>query len=282
MVAPRRARHGNAGVIDLGWLRDLAHQAAWWQVLGAAFGAFAALYFSLAGLTLLLTHRVLPALGIGRIIDPRPLRRGQIRAEIGASALSIAIFALYGLLTLVAERHGWVRLRWTDTLGAFALDMVVLTLWNEVHFYLCHRLLHRPWWYRHVHLHHHRSVVPTPFSTYSFHWVEAAFLSSVMILLLLVRELGALTVLAFPVLSLAINNLGHMNYAVFPGKPVTALLAACRRHTLHHGRVTGNFAFFLPWPDAWLGTRVRGVDAGAALPALPPAPSAPSAPEGAT
>jgi sterol desaturase/sphingolipid hydroxylase (fatty acid hydroxylase superfamily) len=111
---------------------------------------------------------------------------------------------------------------------------------------------------RHVHYVHHRSSVPTPFSTYAFHWVEAAMLSSVMILLLMVWDLGIGTVLLFPVVSLLLNNIGHMNYAVFPKATSDQLPSACLRHTLHHTRVRGNYGFYLPWLDQVLRTRIAG------------------------
>jgi len=258
-------------MIDLTWLRDLVH-GQHLSVIGAAiFLGFLALYLGSAAVTWWLTRRVLPARGIGRIIDRRPLRPQQVHGEIARSLVSVAIFAGYGMLTVAADRAGWIAIRWIETPWRFAGDLLLLTLWNEIHFYICHRLLHTPWLYRHVHLAHHRSVVPTPFSTYSFHWVEATMLSSVMILLLLVYNLGIGTALLFPAVSLMLNSIGHMNYALWPKRPVTTLFAGCRRHTLHHGRFHGNYGFYLPWLDGVLGTRVPGVDPKAPLPEDDPA-----------
>lgn len=253
-------------MIDLGWLRDLVHAQPGWVVFLAVSLAFAAIYFGSAGLTWWLTRSVLPARGIGRIIDRRPLREGQIADEVRRSLVSILVFAGYGVLTVAADRAGVVAIRWQESLGAFTLDLLLLTVWNEVHFYACHRLLHTRWLYRHVHVAHHRSVVATPFSTYSFHWFEATLLSSVMILLLLVYPLGIGTVVLFPLISLALNSIGHMNYAILPERSVNMLLAGCRRHALHHARNVGNFGFYLPWLDRVLGTRVPGVDPNAPLP----------------
>jgi len=243
-------------MISFAWLRDFAHQAAVWQLALAIIVAFGGLYVSMAGIALWLTRRLLPQAGIGAIIDRRPLRPAQVKGEIGRSLISIAIFAAYGVLTIAADRAGWISIRWWESAGRFMVDLTIMTLWNEIHFYACHRFLHLPWWYRRVHIVHHQSVVPTPFSTYSFHWCEAALLSSVMILLLLVMPLGIGTVLLFPAISLALNSIGHMNYAIFPHKLSSAIPAACRRHTMHHGRVHGNFGFYLPWLDALLHTRI--------------------------
>ena len=77
-----------------------------------------------------------------------------------------------------------------------------------------------------------------------------------MILLLLVWPLDIVSIIVFPGISLFANSIGHMNYAVFPDKAHGDLFAACQRHTDHHTRWSGNFGFYLPWLDRWLGTRV--------------------------
>ena len=228
-------------------------------LIGVFIGvAFAAIYLAYAWISLLVTRRVLPGLGIGALIEKRPLGAGQVRAEIVGSLVSIAIFAVYGVITALAERRGVIAINWDPTLLTICLNLVLLTLWNEVHFYACHRVLHTRWLYRKVHAVHHRSMVPTPFSTFSFHWFEATLLSSVMILALLVWPLDIVTIVIFPGISLIGNSIGHMNYAVFPDKNEAELLAACQRHTAHHTRWSGNYGFYLPWLDRWLGTRVPG------------------------
>jgi sterol desaturase/sphingolipid hydroxylase (fatty acid hydroxylase superfamily) len=237
-------------------LHALVDRSPLWAI-GAVIGiGFTAIYLGYAGLSLVVTRRLLPHLGIGALIESRALNDGQIRSEILNSLVSIAIFAGYGMLTVLAERRGVVDINWDPGGLTVLFNLALLTLWNEVHFYACHRTLHTRWLYRKVHAVHHRSVVPTPFTTFSFHWVEATMLSSVMILLLLVWPLDIYTVMLFPGVSLFINSIGHMNYAVFPDKDHGELLAACQLHTAHHTRWSGNYAFYLPWLDRWLGTRL--------------------------
>ncbi len=217
---------------------------------------FTAIYLGYAALSLFATRRLLPRLGIGALIESRPLAHNQVRTEILNSLVSIAIFAGYGVLTVHAERVGVIDIDWSPGMATVLINLALLTVWNEVHFYACHRLLHTRWLYRKVHAVHHRSVVPTPFTTYSFHWVEAAMLSSVMILMALVWTLDIVTMIVFPGISLIANSIGHMNYAVFPNKDHGELLAACQRHTAHHTRWNGNYGFYWPLLDRWLGTRL--------------------------
>ena len=75
---------------------------------------------------------------------------------------------------------------------------VVLAVWNDVHFWLNHRLLHLPW-LRRFHGAHHRSMVTTPFATYSFHPVEALLLGNVILPPMLVHDFSFWSLASLPV-----------------------------------------------------------------------------------
>jgi lathosterol oxidase len=224
-------------------------------VFAGALSGFFLLYFGSAITTRFLTRTFFPRMNIGAIVDPRPLRDGQIRFEIRRSLLSILIFGGYGLVTFLAWRSGVVsvafRPAWYKVIG----DVVLLVAWNEVHFYCMHRMLHMRWLYRHVHRIHHESVVPTPFSTYSFHWLEAVLLGSVMILPMLFLSISWQALLALPVISIIFNSIGHCNYNIFAKHP--SIHSASQEHTMHHLRVGGNYGFYLPFLDVWAKTTLR-------------------------
>jgi sterol desaturase/sphingolipid hydroxylase (fatty acid hydroxylase superfamily) len=252
-------------VAQLTALQGMIRDFMLWQAFILVAIGFNAIYFGLAGFTLLMTRRILPRFGIGRVIDGRRIPPLQIRREVRLSLVSIAVFGAYGSLTLWLDRRGVIEILWTYPPWRFLLDMVLLTLWNEVHFYFSHALLHKPWFYRKVHRLHHLSVVPTPFSTYSFHWFEAVLLSSVMVLYMAAVPLSMGAIILFPVLSLFMNNIGHMNYAVFPRLALNHLFSSCRRHTLHHTHIKGNYGFAFPWFDEGLKTRAARFDYEAPL-----------------
>ncbi len=236
-------------------------------VLGALTAVgFALIYFGLGGLGTLLARRVFPRLGLGRVIDEHPLRPGQVREEVGWSLVSIAIFGGYGALTLWLNARGLTHIRWELTATGLLRDLVVLALWNEVHFYACHRLLHTRWLFRHVHFVHHRSRVPTPFSTYSFHPVEATLLGSVMVTCQLFYDVSIWGALTYPLLSLSMNCLGHLNYSLLPGRWWSAPLRASEHHGLHHRKLTGNFGFQAPFLDQVLGTELSAAPPPATVP----------------
>lgn len=236
-----------------------ALQVMFW---GVAF--FASIYLVLGSLTWLLTRRLLPALGVGRVLDPRPLQPGQLSRELRQSAVSVLIFGLgmifpWGLLQL-----GWARLEPAGGGWRIAGEMLALALWNDVHFWLNHRLLHTRR-LRRFHGAHHRSVVTTPFATYSFHPLEALLLGNVILPPMLVHDFSFWALASLPVFSLVFNNTGHANYDFFPGASYGHWFAASRRHHLHHACHTGNYGFQFTFMDRLFGTRLA---ADAAQPQL--------------
>ncbi|MFE8597715.1 sterol desaturase family protein [Archangium violaceum] len=231
-----------------------AREAPLWAIYVFTVVGFATIYFGLGALTAWLTGHVFPALGVGRKLELRPVRPGQIGEEMRGSLRSIAIFGGYGVAAVGMDRVGWTHIVWNLDLVRLPAELLLLTLWNEVHFYGCHRLLHLPWLYRKVHHDHHRSVAPTPWSTFSFHWGEAVLLGSVMLPVLPLFDFSAPALVLFPVVSLTLNNLGHMNYDLVPDQGTWHPLAASRRHALHHAKVAWNLGFLLPFMDRALGT----------------------------
>ena len=235
-----------------------------WQVMlwGVAF--FGGIYLVFGGVTWVVTRHVLPVWGIGRSLDPRPLQAGQVQREWRQSAVSVLIFGLgmifpWGLLQL-----GWARLDPDAGAWQIACEMAALAVWNDVHFWVNHRLLHTRW-LRRFHGAHHRSVVTTPFATYSFHPVEALLLGNVILAPMLVHDFSFWSLASLPVLSLVFNNIGHANYDFFPGVAYSHWFAASRRHHLHHACHAGNYGFQFTFMDRLFGTRL---EAEAARPQL--------------
>ncbi|MBI4902327.1 MAG: sterol desaturase family protein [Acidobacteria bacterium] len=223
-----------------------------WAMFFASLIYFGLMYASFAGLGWLLFRRLLPALRIGRPIDGRPLKDGQIENEIRRSLGSIFVFSCYAPLTEYAYRHGYIHVSWDYQWPLAIFQLILLFAWNEVHFYVCHRLLHTRWLYRHVHRIHHESVVATPLAIYSFHWFEALLLGSVIFLPLFAWPFEFPALVLLPVMSLIFNTIGHSNYDVFAGTRYSASV----EHSAHHHRVAGNYGFYLPFLDDWFGTRL--------------------------
>ena len=226
-----------------------------WQVMAWGLVFFGGIYLLFGTTTFVLTRYALPVLGIGRPLDTRAVSAAQWRAEFTQSAVSVLIFGLgmifpWGLLQL-----GWAHLAVDPSATRIALEILALVIWNDVHFWINHRLLHTKW-LRGFHLPHHRSVTTTPFSTYSFHPVEALMLGNVILLPMLVHDFSFWALLSVPLFSLFFNCVGHANYDFFPQVSGAHWFAASRRHHLHHARYSGNYGFQFTFMDRLFATRL--------------------------
>ncbi|MGB7244711.1 MAG: sterol desaturase family protein [Sulfitobacter sp.] len=141
----------------------------------------------------------------------------------------------------------------------FVLGIVMLPIWSAFHFYWAHRLLHIPFFYKHVHSLHHRNVNIGPWSGLSMHPVEhLIYLSSICIHWVVASH----TVhLIFHVLyqgpGAAMTHTGYEDLLV---KDKRKLALGTFYHTLHHRYYECNYGNQeMPW-DRWFGTFHNGSD----------------------
>lgn len=148
----------------------------------------------------------------------------------------------------------------------FALDYL-----HDSWFYWTHRLLHWAPIYRHVHYIHHRSSVPTAFTGYSFHILEAilVFANEVFICFLFPIHMGLHRV--YHMFTTIIHNGGHAGYEIAPFVPSlesalyfllgqirlghqTEALNTVMHHDMHHRFPKYHFSLYMTHWDRWMGT----------------------------
>jgi lathosterol oxidase len=237
------------------WIATQALHGPYWLIFTATLLWFVFIYSVVAGGAYWLAIRGIPdtiATQTGRL---QRLRPGQLREELGLSALSILIFAIQTAGVAWMLRQGWLVIDWQRSAWHLLWELPVLYLWNELHFFVIHRALHWKPLYRSVHVWHHRSVVTTPFSAYSFHPVESFLLGSVMPLALLLHAFSPWALLGLTVMSLVLNVSGHLPYEqIREGSQLfRRLLPHSRYHNRHHREFHTHYAFSLVWLDRWLG-----------------------------
>ncbi|MEX0337733.1 MAG: sterol desaturase family protein [Arenibacterium sp.] len=186
---------------------------------------------------------------------------GQVRREILASLRTVVIFALTGTVIAHGAHAGWMRVYPDlDTFGvAYVwLSVAALILLHDTWFYWTHRALHLPRLFRRMHRLHHRSVQPTPFTSYSFDWGEALVNAAFLPLILLVLPAHPLALFIFVTHMMLRNALGHCGYEVFPAgannRPLFDWLTTVTHHDQHHACFGVNFGLYFTWWDRWMGT----------------------------
>ena len=223
-------------------------------LMTAAYFAF--LYFGLGWLYWKMC-RLLLSRGWMEKINERPYTKEQLRLELRQSIISIVVFGFSAPPIAFLIRHGFIHPA-ENTAFNILTGLILLTLWNEIHFYIIHRIMHLPWMMRHVHQIHHRSVVPSVFSVYSFHPLEAALLSSVLVTIAPFYPLPTAALMLFPTVSIIINFMGHSNYRLVLKTQKKWLLFATK-HNDHHGKAGKEYGFMTNFMDS-LFTRKKPSD----------------------
>lgn len=201
---------------------------------------FSFMYFGLAPVFLSLCRtlerkKILTRIAAGEVSEE------QTRFEMKHSILSIIIFGFSSLPLIYFIRTGAITML-PDTALNIIAGTVLLNIWNEVHFFIVHRIMHLPFFMKNVHLIHHRSAVPTVWSVYSFHWFEALLLSTVPLTIAPFVPLSPMAIALYPLSSIVLNYSGHCNYRFGSGDgPSWKLLGT--RHAEHHYKRRQNYGF---------------------------------------
>ncbi|WKK59888.1 sterol desaturase family protein [Sphingobacterium sp. BN32] len=223
----------------------------WYWTSFFFFVFFSLLYFLGAAITDYLVKRKEPDLK--KIVNAS--KKGQRAKEIRNSLISILVFSIQAILFQQLFAMGIFQVGFDQPWNCL-WEIPVLFLWNEVHFYCMHWLLHRKWMIRNVHRVHHWSVEPTAYSIYSFHWVEAFMLGTVIFFPLFVHNFQIYSLLSLPLMSLLVNLLGHCNHELSDESDPSSFSKYTFRHSMHHKYGKGNFGFMLPWIDQLFGTQL--------------------------
>lgn len=186
-------------------------------------------------------------LGVAERVSQDQSTSGQRNKETINSLLSIAVFGFSSLPIVYLYRIEYFPMK-EDSLSNVLLDLLYLNVWNEVHFFLVHKLMHVPFFMKYVHRVHHESRVPSVWSVYSFHWVESLLLSTVPLSLCIVYPLAPFAIAVYPLISIIFNFSGHCNYRIIALKNTWLVMAS--RHIQHHKKVNVSFGFVSGLLDA--------------------------------
>ncbi|MCJ2183642.1 sterol desaturase family protein [Novosphingobium sp. 1949] len=217
-------------------------------------------YLITSGLFALVTHRVRPGLYAGM--------NRQIRAEIGWSLLSAAIYGLpSGIVAWGWQAHGWTRIYTQASahpLWWMPLSVILFLFAHDTWFYWTHRWMHRPRVFRIAHAVHHASRPPTAWAAMSFHPLEALTGAVVVpALVFLIPIHAAMLGLVLTIMTvMGITN--HMGWEIFPRALVHSRLGhwliTASHHHRHHEQYRCNYGLYFRFWDHLCGTD-RGVSA---------------------
>ena len=229
------------------WLRELQFTLSRYVIF--ATGVWIALWILLA-----------PVLRRRKIREASPAAP-QLLTEFLISLRSMAIFATAAVGIALLERVGAYRLeKMAESWGAvwFWASLAVTIVVHDAYFYWTHRLMHDPRLFRHVHLRHHRSNNPSPFTAYSFDLAEAGLMVAFFVIWPMIFPIPWVANALFGLYQIVRNTLLHCGYELMParanGRPWLDFLTTTTHHDLHHGQAGYNYGAWFTWWDRWMGT----------------------------
>ncbi len=218
-------------------------------------------YFIVAGLAFALVYKLFAKPLRRHKIQVKDAKRADFKRDILHSVQSNLIMAALALPFLIAplnqytlaytevSTYGWLYL-----LASVPVALVI----HDTYFYWMHRLLHHPRLFKHMHLLHHRSTNPSPWTSYAFHASEAFTEGLILVILLFVLPLHPIAIGLFILLAFVINVYGHLGYEIAPKwfrhSILFSILNTSVHHNLHHSKFKGNYGLYFRVWDRLMGT----------------------------
>jgi lathosterol oxidase len=229
------------------------------------FNVSAARYFVLAGIPFLLFYYFMPRQFQQKKIQQRNAVRRDFLREIAYSLGSTLVFTVIAVLVLYTplRQYSLVYDQLSDFPGWYIVVSLLAALAiHDTYFYWTHRLLHHPRIFRHVHLVHHKSTNPSPWASYSFHFLEAIVEGLIIVVITFALPLHPVTIILFTVTGFIINVYGHLGYEIMPRwlrqTILFQIINTSVHHNLHHRQFNGNYGLYFRFWDRLMGTEHPG------------------------
>ena len=230
-------------------------------VIPVIFAMAALRYFIVAGLAYLMCYRWGSTPLKQFKIQQRSPQQKQVLYEMAWSLSTIFIFGVYGVIIYVLYINGYTTIYmgsgqpgWFYLIGSLLVMFVI----HDAYFYWTHRLLHTPWFLKHVHAVHHRSTNPTPLAAYCFHPLEGMLQGAILFPFVLIFPVSSYAVFLFTFFIMLANVIGHLGFEFFPKKLRNSwpgrYFIFSTHHNIHHHRCNKNFGHYFTFWDKKMRT----------------------------
>ncbi|HEX6224822.1 MAG TPA: sterol desaturase family protein [Chryseolinea sp.] len=187
-------------------------------------------------------------------------RSSQIKREIRWAMLSSLIFALLCAISLLAYQYELTAIYvdvetypWTY----FFASPVIVVLLYETYYYWLHRWMHQPRVFKIIHKVHHDSILPTVFTAFSFHPLEALLQFIFFPVLIIFIPLHPIMIgVIFTALTIS-AMVNHSGAEVYGTRSLQKHIIGSTHHDLHHRMFKFNFGLTLTWWDKWMKTEYK-------------------------
>jgi lathosterol oxidase len=218
-------------------------------------------YFIVAGIAFLLCYRLFAHKIHKAKIQKNAAPRSSFKRDILHSLQTTIIHVLIAYLVLFTSFKEYTQVY--DKLADYSLWWLFLSLpvcliIHDTYFYWMHRIMHIKALFPHVHLLHHKSNNPSPWTSYSFHFVEAWIEGGVLLAIVFLIPIHAIMIEMFVLSAFIINVYGHLGYEIAPRwfrhSWLFEIFNSSVHHNLHHYKFKGNYGLYFRIWDRMLGT----------------------------
>ncbi|MDG1432697.1 MAG: sterol desaturase family protein [Saprospiraceae bacterium] len=217
-------------------------------------------YFLFAGGAFILFYFILKKPMWFRKVQKKMPKNKDYFRDIMYSLVSVTIFATVALVVFYFYMPQTnIYFNFNDhSLGYYIITWVWMFFLHDSYFYWMHRGMHHPILYKYVHLVHHKSTNPSPWTAYAFHPIEGFLEAMIVPLIAFTVPVHISSIGLFFLFQIFYNVYGHLGFELYPrgfhktwiGKYINTSVA----HNLHHKRFDGNYGlYFLIW-DRLMGT----------------------------
>ncbi|MDH0675494.1 sterol desaturase family protein [Empedobacter sp. GD03861] len=221
----------------------------------------AARYFFFSGMTFLLFYVIFRKNVVQLKIQKLFPKDKDYKREIQYSILTMFIFAGFAYLLSATSFWQYTRI-YRDfnehSIGYFIFSVVLAILIHDTYFYWMHRLMHHPKVFKYVHLVHHKSTNPSPFTSYSFHPFEAVVEAAVILVIVFLIPIHKFAIGLFLLFMIVFNIYGHLGYEIFPKWLLQSSIGkwfnTSLNHNMHHKYFNDNYGLYFRFWDEWCGT----------------------------
>lgn len=231
------------------------------EVFITIFSISAIRYFIIAGIPFIVYYKLRRKSISHAKIQYRSAGHQDFIREIMYSMGSIVVFTVIFYLALYTPFKGLTRVYSSLSdypiwwiFASVALSLII----HDTYFYWLHRVLHHPALFRYTHLLHHKSTNPSPWTSYSFSFLEACGEGMVLLIIVSVIPMHPLAITLFLIVAFAINVYGHLGYEIAPlwlrNTFLFEIFNTSVHHNLHHSRFKGNYGLYFRVWDRLMGT----------------------------
>ncbi len=218
-------------------------------------------YFLFAGIPFLIFYILFPTFFKKNKIQTGIAKRKDFIREIMYSVQTTLIIAAVAMTILFTPLMEYTRI-YSDLSDYpswwIPVSILLAIIAHDTYFYWLHRVIHHPSIYKKVHLTHHKSINPSPWASYSFHFFESVLEAMVVPIVLFLIPIHLYSFFIFTIIIFIINVYGHLGYEVAPKwfrrSFLFEVLNTSVHHNLHHSTFTSNFGLYFRFWDRIMGT----------------------------